>query len=114
MVTSTCASLVSVMSSTLPIGCPATSTWFPLTSCPPFSNMRWYLCPELPPNSTTSTSTNPTKRAPPVKARANQDLRPVFKGGRSGVTCQGPCAPLPCQPRDRWCSSTQDSSSLPG
>ena len=66
IVTSACASLVRVMSSTLPIGWPATSTWFPLTSWPPFSNMRWYLCPELPPNRTTSTSTNPTRRAPPV------------------------------------------------
>ncbi len=38
--TSAFLSSVRVMLLTVPMGCPATSTWLPLTSWPPFSKIR--------------------------------------------------------------------------
>src|SRR5215211_5976919 len=96
IVTSACASSVRSMLSTEPTGWPATRTSLPATSWPPFWNIRWYVRPELPPNRITSTSTRPTRRAPPAATREIHARRPRFTAWSSGATCPGLGAPSSC------------------
>src|SRR5215207_9759284 len=52
--------------------------------------------PEVPPKRITSTSTRPTRRAPPAAAREIHARRPGFTGWSSGATCPGQGAPSSC------------------
>ena len=113
IVTSACASLVRLMSSIVPTGCPATSTWPPLTSCPPFWNSRWYLCPARPSEEDHEHEDEADQQSPAAgnsgDPRAAPGVRRLpFRRHRSGAAC-----PLLCSSTGSGSVLRQSSSPPP-